>query len=403
MNKKKILIFEAYPMFSGAQKISLNFCKALRGKNFFVTLLLVNDPNNILREKFGPYVDEIVMMKASGKITRFGNFNMWLSFGNFVSSFFTGLLPFYGRLISFFAKKKFDFIYFCDPRGAVSMLPSAFFRAKKICYLQSKNKHGKFLARLLYLTYVDKLLCPSADVLNSVPPSKKKIILHYGIDFSQHNTIINTDKLQKQIENLLIERQNTGRLVFLYGGLIKPQKGVHHIIYSMKALKDKRVEAEMPVLFILGKPANEPEEKFKVTLQEYIDKNGLSKYVYWMGWQNNILEWMTCANYFLFATIDKENCEFEGFDKIIESSEGSPTVLIESSLCRLFTIAAKVTGVNEIITNNENGILYNPSEKDGLLNAMDYVIENKPAFKSFPTKELFTIEKFNNNVLALFE
>lgn len=400
--QKKVVLFESYPFFSGAQRVSLNFCKVLKENNLHVTLLLADDPQHIHRDMFGPFVDNVIVMKTNEKLTRYGNFNQWFNPVNFISTFFTGLLPFYKECYQIFKNNKFDYLYFCDPRGAVMMFfPSLFFKGVKICYLQGKNKLGAKLAKMLYLTVTDHLLCPSTDVLESLPNSSKKMVLHYGVDISQYGEI-NPLPVKDEIEKLL-DNQDVKRLKMLFAGLIRPHKGVHHLINSMIKLKNTVSAHEMPVLFILGNPKNEIETKFMQHLKEVCDNEGVSKYIYWLGWKDNVLEWMKNCDYFIFPTIDKEECNFEGFDSVIESSEGSPVVLIESSLCGLYTIASKVTGVNETITNNHNGVMYNPNEKAGLFDKMLMVVKEKPQFIDFPTRELFSPKTFANKIMTLFK
>jgi glycosyltransferase involved in cell wall biosynthesis len=235
--------------------------------------------------------------------------------------------------------------------------------------------------------------------LESLPPSPKKMVLNYGIDFSQYGAI-NADAVKTEISGLL-KPELAGRTKLLFAGLIRPQKGVHHLIYAMKAVKDAFTPEQMPVLFLLGNPKTKPEENFKDHLVEYCHANGLDEYVYWIGWRDNVLEWMKNCDYFIFPTIDKEACDFEGFDKVIESSEGSPVVLIESSLCGLYTIAAKVTGVNETITNGHNGIMYNPNDNQALANVLINTLKTKPKFVDFPNAERFSPKTFSDKIMNI--
>jgi len=402
MTKKRILIFESYPFFSGAQRVSLNFCKVLKANGMHLTLLLADDSNGVHTEKFDSVVDEIIILNTNNSLTQYGNAERWFKASNFFSSVIKGLVPFYKQCFKVFSKGKYDAYYFCDPRGAVMMFPSAFFKGKKICYLQGKNKLSPRFAKMVYLTYTDYLLCPSTDVLESLPPSNKKIVLNYGIDFSQYADI-NPIPVGNEIKKRLDERNNGNKTKLLYAGLIRPQKGVHHLIYAMKTIADAISKAEMPVLFILGEPKNDAESKFKEYLISFIKEHNLQNYIYWLGWKDNVIEWMKNTDYFIFPTIDREECDFEGFDKIIESSEGSPVVLIESSLCGLYTLASKVTGVNETISNGHNGIMYNPNVANDLSDNMLRIIKEKPQFIDFPNRERFSPETFSNKIMRLFE
>lgn len=400
-NKKKVLVFEAYPVFSGSQRVSLNFCKVLHSNGYHVTLLLADDSKGLLRQNFEPFVHDIVLIKTHSKLTRYGSSDRWFKASTFLGTFFTALLPFYVSCMKIFAKGKFDYFYYCDLRGSVMMLvPTMFFKGKTICYLQGKNTLGPKFARNIYLRFVDNLLCPSTDVLESLPPSPKKSVLNYGIDFSQYIDI-NPTHVKAEIEKLLpVDMHNRTKL--LCAGLVRPEKGAHHLIYAFKDIKATLPESEIPVLFLLGEPRSDAEKAFKAKLVEFSVANGLERYIYWLGWKNNVLEWMKNVDYFIFPTIDKEENNFEGFDKVIQSSEGSPVVLIESSLSGLFSLSSKVTGVNETITDNHNGIMYDPNIKGELSKKLIGVLKEKPKFVDFPSRERFSLATFSNKILNLF-
>ena len=402
MKQRKVLVFEAYPFFSGAQRVSLNLCKILKQNNFHITLLLADDSKNEISKNFGPFVDEIIKLEADEKLLSYGNFGQWFKLGVILKTFFTGLLPFYWSCIKIFNQGKFDFFYFCDPRGAVMLkIPLLFFRGKKIMYLQSKNRVNPFLSKLIFLSSTDYIVSPSIDVMNSLPPSSKKMVINYGIDSSQYSNI-NTTKVLKEIYELIPDDLKDRKKI-LYAGLIKPQKGVHHIIYSLEKLKNKIPESKMPIVFILGEPKSELEIKFKLSLKSFIKEHNLSRYIIWVGWKDNVLEWMRVCDYFVFPTIDKEDCTFDGYEKVIQSTEGSPLVLIESSLCQLFAIASDVTGVKETIVDYQNGLVYDPSDPNGLVNCFLTVINREPTFAGFPTQSKFSLDTFSTKFLSLFK
>lgn len=398
--KKKVLLFEAYPVFSGAQRASLNFCKVLRQNDYHITLMLADDPTGILAEKFGPYVDEIVQMNTNKRLTTYGKADQWFNPFTFVRVFFTALLPFFFDCLRIFSKGNFDFFYFCDPRGsAMISVPAFFFRGKKIMYLQSKNRINPLISRLLYMTFTDHVVCPSEDVKNSLPPSRKTVVINYGIDFTQYARV-DEARVRHELPQVLSPAHHS-RTKLLYAGLIKPQKGLHHLIDALGTLKPQMADAQFPVLLLLGEPSNPAEVAFKRVLVERCRQTGIEPFIYWLGWKDNVLEWMRNADYFVFPTIDKEICSFEGYDRIIESTEGSPVVLIESSLCGLFAVTSRVTGVTDTIVENANGLTYDPNEPDGLTACLKLVLVEKPRFQGFPTQRKFSLDTFATKFLTL--
>jgi glycosyltransferase involved in cell wall biosynthesis len=153
---------------------------------------------------------------------------------------------------------------------------------------------------------------------------------------------------------------------------------------------------------LCGAAKTPAEEKYRDFLMEYCKEKGLGKNIFWLGWKNNVLAWMRYADYFVFPTIDQETNNFEGFGKEIASSEGLPTVLIESSLCHLFNIAANATGVQEIISSNQNGIYYDNQDSDGLYQSLFFALENELQYKHFPNENCFALPAFESKITSLF-
>lgn len=400
---KKILVFEAYPFFSGAQRNSRNTCEIMKKHlNCHLVLGMADDEKGDLAKNYSGYVDDMVVLPTANILKKYGSGDNWLTLKKFFPAFFLGLLPLYFSVFKLLRKHKFNIIFFSDPRGAVILLPVAiFFKAKKIMYFQSKNRVGGFISKNLFVRFCDYIICPSKDVLLSIPASKKVKIIHYGVDVEQYKNI-DPAVVSNQLKQML-SQQDLVRTKLLFAGLIKPQKGLHHLVYALEYLKSKLPEEKMPLLFILGNPKSIAEQQYQEKLIQFLQDKNLTQYVRWMGFQTNVLEWMKNMNYFIFPTINREENVFEGFDSVIESTEGSPTVLIESSLCELYTLASLVTGVNETITEQVNGETYNPDRPNDLKEKLLELIIQKPLFKGFPNRMQFHPQTFAEHFLKLID
>jgi glycosyltransferase involved in cell wall biosynthesis len=396
----KILVFEAYPFFSGSQRITLNVCKILKAQGHQVTLLLADDQYGSLQKNFEEHVFKIQHIATYKGLQKYGDEDSWFTKKLFLKSVFLGLLPFYIKSIWLINTKKYDYLYCCDPRGATMMLGSAlFFKKTSLLHFHGKNRLPNWLSKTI-LSVFGKVICVSQDVSDSLPWSNKKEVVYNGIDFTQYGTV-DFSAVRQEAEAL--SGMATGKMkVFLYAGLLRPHKGVHHLIYAFERLLESKALTTTPVLFLCGAAKTAAEEKFRDFLMEYCQEKGLENNVFWLGWKNNVLAWMHYADYFVFPTIDQESNNFEGFGKEIASSEGLPTVLIESSLCHLFTIAAKATGVQEIISHNQNGICYSNQDADGLYQSLVLAIENQLGYKSFPNDHHFSLQTFESKITTLF-
>ena len=400
MNFFKILVFEAYPFFSGSQRITLNVCKILKAQGHQVTLLLADDQYGSLQKNFEEHVFKIQHIATYKGLQKYGDEDSWFTRKLFFKSVFFGLLPFYIKSLKIINFKDYDYLYCCDPRGATMMLASAFFfRKKTILHFHGKNRLPNWLSKT-FLTVFSKVICVSQDVSDSLPSSIRKNVIYNGIDFSQYGEL---DFSAVRLEAEELSGITTAQMkVFLYAGLLRPHKGVHHLIYAFERLLKSNPLSTTPVLFLCGSAKTEPEEKFRDFLINYCKEKGLQKNIFWLGWKNNVLSWMRYSDFFVFSTIDQETNCFEGFGKEIVSSEGLPTVLIESSLCGLFNIAANATGVKEIISNDQNGICYSNQETDGLYQSLLFALENQMNYKSFPNSQNFSLKTFDNKITSLF-
>jgi glycosyltransferase involved in cell wall biosynthesis len=397
---KSILIFEAYPFFSGSQRITLNVCKILKKNDFHVVLLLADDRFGTLKKIFTPCVDEIIYVKANDCLLQYGNEDSWFTKKKFLKSVFLGLLPFYSNCLKILFSKKIDYLYCCDPRGASMMLvPAMLFKGTSILHFHGKNRLPKLFSKLILKSF-DKVLCVSNDVYDSLPKKRNKHVLLNGIDFSLYDNI-DTELVENEIA-VKIVKKSKDLIRFLFVGAIRPNKGLHHIIYALNnVIRTFKDSSTKPILFISGEARTQSEINYKSQLIDFCVENGISDYVYWLGWNNNVLGWMKSCDYLVFSSINREKNRFEGFGNVVESSEGLPTVLLESSLCSLFAIASNVTGVKDIIQQDINGVLYNPDEIDGLEKVIIKLLEERPLFKSFDESEKFSVETFENNLLSL--
>jgi glycosyltransferase involved in cell wall biosynthesis len=400
MSPLQIIVFEAYPFFSGSQRITLNVCKILKAQGHQVTLLLADDQYGSLQKNFEEHVFKIQHISTYKGLKNYGDEDSWFSKKLFLKSVVLGLLPFYIKSIWLINTKKYDYLYCCDPRGATMMLASALlFKKTSLLHFHGKNRLPNWLSKT-FLSVFSKIICVSLDVLGSLPLSYKKTVVYNGIDFSQYGAVDFSAVVQ---EAETLSGMATDKMkVFLYAGLLRPHKGVHHLIYAFERLLQSNQSTIRPVLFLCGEAKTPAEVKFRDSLMEYCKEKGIEKNIFWLGWKNNVLAWMRYANYFVFPTIDQETNHFEGFGKEIASSEGLPTVLIESSLCHLFNIAAKATGVQEIISSNQNGICYANQDTDGLYQSLVFALENELYYKNFPNANSFSLSSFENKITSLF-
>ena len=118
------------------------------------------------------------------------------------------------------------------------------------------------------------------------------------------------------------------------------------------------------------------------SLERYAKQLNISQYVDFVGAvdQDHILDYYQMADIFVLPSF----------------AEGLPVVLMEAMAMGIPCITTNITGIPELIQNEQNGLLVPASDVDGLINAIRYLIENPPIY-------LQISEASRNKVLAEYD
>ena len=185
---------------------------------------------------------------------------------------------------------------------------------------------------------------------------KKKITVIYpGID----------DK-KKQDTNINKIFNKNNFVVGIVGHLSK-RKGHETLIRAINKIhKDyKKIR-----LIIIGSNLYEPGEKFsrKYYLKKLIKEIGISKIVFWKNYSRNI-----------FTEI--KNMDLLVLPSIKDESFGR--VLVEAMASGVAVIGSNTGGIPEIISNNQNGLLFKMGSHEDLSKKIKYIITNNKLRQKF--------------------
>ena len=189
-----------------------------------------------------------------------------------------------------------------------------------------------------------KITCPTEELFSKLTASK--IFPDKKICFLQ-DAIINFDNFKS---SQMIDYKKYGiinKKVILAVGRLTAQKNFSYLISEFSNFLRKN---DNYVLVILG----EGEEKNN--LLKIVEKNKLSKHVYFLGKVNNVYDFMKSSDVFVLSSLWEEL----GF------------VIAEAALNNLFIISSDCpNGPKEFLSYGKNGIIYESNKKNSLVYALN--------------------------------
>ena len=192
-----------------------------------------------------------------------------------------------------------------------------------------------------------------------------------------------------------IEQTSWNRNYFLYAGRVEPTKGLLNLLHAYKAYTEKTIEKETILpLMVAGEVVF---ESYMQTIQDYIAKSHLGKYIQFLGKVTNMTELYQHAKAIIISS------EFEAFGRCMP----------EAMLNGCITIAHNTGGSKEQYDNglaligSEIGFRYDTQEQliASLINVhnmneKELDIISKNAFQC--VSQLYTNEKYIHSVLEFY-
>ncbi|MFH1461379.1 MAG: glycosyltransferase [bacterium] len=135
----------------------------------------------------------------------------------------------------------------------------------------------------------------------------------------------------------------------------KPQKNLIDLLRAYKkVVNDLSDKKEKLLLQIIGEGA------LRLDLENWVLKNNLQNQVEFLGWQNNVASWLKTWNLFVMSSL----------------WEGLPCAIVEARLSRLPVVAYKISGIPEVVIDNENGFLVAPGNWNDLAEKIKFFVLN---------------------------
>jgi glycosyltransferase involved in cell wall biosynthesis len=218
------------------------------------------------------------------------------------------------------------------------------------------------------LIAMDRLLCACATYINpegrgvmndlkkyNITQKPLHIIANGNVRGIDLNYYMRSDDVMAKAQSL---RDDT-KFTFCFVGRIVGDKGINELITAFEKLKDEKGDS-IRLLLVGPKEANL--DPLKPDTNEMMDED---EDIVLCGSQTDVRPYYAASDAFVFPSY----------------REGFPNTVLEAGAMGLPSIVTDINGCNEIITNNENGLIIPSHDSDAIYNAMKYYVENKDVIK----------------------
>jgi len=203
------------------------------------------------------------------------------------------------------------------------------------------------------------------------------IVIRNGIDTSRFRP--NPEERLRMREDLDLGES----FALLFVGRLDAQKGIYELIDVVSRLALKDVDLR---LLLVG---SGEDEEVRNTIGEF----SLENQTIWVGKAEDVLPFYQCSDLFI----------------LFSYLEGIPLTLLEAMACELPCVATSVGGMPEVITNDVNGFLVEPGDKEALENRVLWCLENRESLRKVSRnarsaiESMFDLERMIDDYLEVYE
>lgn len=192
----------------------------------------------------------------------------------------------------------------------------------------------------------------------------KVYVVHSGIDLSRFNNIPDKNELRKRFTI-------DASIWIVSVGAIEEHKGHENLVRTTASLRGKNIPCG---LIIAGKGRE------RGYLEELSNSLGLINNVLFTGFTDDVISVLGAADIFVLPSL---------------SGEGSPAVLKEAMASSIPIVASESGGISEIVRHEEEAILYDPANKNGLFDSIIRIINHPEESHEMTIKAKKRVESFS--------
>ncbi len=298
------------------------------------------------------------------------------------------------KLYKFLKKEKPEIIHSHTPKaGMVSMIAAKLarvpIRIHTVAGLPLEEATGMkkiLLKSIEKITYAaaTKVL-PNSNGLKqtllefNLCPEKKINIIGKGSSNGINTDYFDPEKIsQGEVNNLKSELGLTGdETILIYIGRLVKDKGVNELITTFDSISKSHPNCR---LLLLGYYEQERDPLNEDTVRVINKNNAIIE----LGFIKDIRPYLLLSSFLVFPSY----------------REGFPNVVLQAAAMQLPAIVTDINGCNEIIQNNNNGLLIPKKNSEALKEAMLHLIENKSVRETMKlSTRKFIQENFSREII----
>lgn len=191
-------------------------------------------------------------------------------------------------------------------------------------------------------------------ILNNRFTNKEKLkVIANGSSNGIDTSFFDPQQISLEQQSQLKEDLNisVSDFVFVFVGRLVKDKGINELVSAFSNLKGHNAK-----LLLVGTFEEELDPLLPETLNDIESNNNILS----VGWQSDVRPYLAIANALVFPSY----------------REGFPNVVMQAGAMGLPSIVTDINGCNEIIIDNENGVIIPPKDENKLFEAMLSFIDN---------------------------
>lgn len=400
----KVVFFEAYPGFRGAQRSLALLARTLEGRGLEVEVWCAADGRVVEGLRRAGLSSRVAPMPQA--LAHFGGRLAHAGTARRSWALVAGALPYALRLRRALRRTRPDLLHCNQARGVLLAGPAARSLGLPVLWHQRGLPDLPPLALTACRRLTRGVVCVSRAVDEALgsggPP---RWVVENAIDPAEAPRPAEVDAAQAEIAAHAAGRGLERPTVLVSASSFLPYKGLHHLVSALGELVRRRLERRRRLLWlVLGDAEDDPaRRRYRRHLEERLADLGLADNVQWLGWRDHPLPFVAAADLAVLPTVARERFRYPD-GTVVEAvcSEGFPRTVLEAMLVETTVVASDVAGVSEQLGGDGDtaGRRVPPGDPIALADALEPLIDRPAERRRLAAAARRRVELFSPAVMA---